>query len=68
MKYVFLFAVKEIKAARKFYEELFGLAVVDDFGRNIVFDCGLSLQQDFDWLVGISKEEMKNKNYLHYCA
>lgn len=61
MKYGFLLAVKDISTARRFYEELFGLQVVDDFGRNIAFDCGLSLQQDFDWLTGLPKEEMKEK-------
>ena len=61
MKYGCLFAVKEIHKACKFYEELFGITVVEDYGRNIVFDCGLSLQQDFDWLLGIPKEEMKSR-------
>ena len=61
MKYGCLFAVKDINRARAFYEELFSLTVVDDFGRNIVFDCGLSLQQDFDWLTGIPKADMKDR-------
>lgn len=61
MKFGCLFAVRDINVARKFYEEIFGLTVVDDFGRNIAFDNGLSLQQDFDWLTGIPKEEMKHK-------
>lgn len=54
-----LFSVKDINLARKFYEELFGMEVVTDYGRNIVFAGGLSLQQDFDWLVGISQKDMK---------
>ena len=61
MKFGFLLAVTDINAARHFYEDLFNLTVVDDFGRNIAFDNGLSLQQDFDWLAGIPKSEMKNK-------
>jgi len=61
MKFACLFAVKNIKCTRTFYEELFNLKVIDDFGRNIVFDCGLAFQQDFDWLTGISKNDMKNK-------
>jgi hypothetical protein len=61
MKFGCLFAVKDIKAARAFYEDLFGLTVTDDFGLNIAFDCGLSLQQDFDWLTGIPKSEIKDK-------
>ena len=61
MKFGCLFAVKDIARARSFYEELFGLKVVDDYGRNITFDCGLSLQEDFDWLTGINKEDIKFK-------
>lgn len=61
MNFVSLFAVKDITKARRFYEELFNLKVISDFGINICFDCGLALQQDFDWLVGISKDEMKAK-------
>lgn len=56
-----LFAVKDIAAARKFYEELFHLKVIVDYGKNIVFEGGLSLQQDFDWLTGIAKEEIRQK-------
>jgi len=48
--------VADINASRKFYEDLFGLEVFQDYGRNIAFTCGLALQQDFDWLVGLPKE------------
>ena len=49
MKYVCtVISVADISAARKFYEELFGLEVYQDYGRNIAFTCGLALQQDFD--------------------
>ena len=51
MKYTcMLISVANINAARKFYEDLFGLEVFQDYGRNIAFTCGLALQQDFDWL------------------
>ncbi len=56
-----LIAVKDVKAARKFYEELFDLTVDQDFGLMVSFDCGLVLQEDFHWLVGIGKEEIKEK-------
>ncbi len=49
-------SVADINVARKFYEDLFGLEVFQDYGRNIAFTCGLALQQDFDWLIGLSKE------------
>ena len=65
MKYVCtVISVADISIARKFYEELFGLEVYQDYGRNIAFTCGLALQQDFDWLVSIPKEKvlMKSNN------
>ena len=55
-------SVADIKAARKFYEDLFGLEVYQDYGKNIAFTCGLALQQDFDWLVNIPKEKVLKKS------
>lgn len=49
-------------AARKFYENMFGLEVYQDYGKNIAFTCGLALQQDFDWLVGIPKDRVLQKS------
>jgi len=58
-------AVNDIAASRKFYEELFGLELFQDYGRNIVFRGGLSLQQDFDWLVSIHKDKvLKESNNM----
>lgn len=54
-------SVSDIKKARSFYEELFGLEICQDYGRNILFSCGLALQQDFDWLVGVSRELVYKK-------
>ena len=63
MKYVCtVISVADISAARKFYEELFGLGVYQDYGKNIAFTCGLALQQDFDWLVNIPKEKVLKKS------
>ena len=63
MKYVCtVISVADISAARKFYEDLFGLEVYQDYGRNIAFTCGLALQQDFDWLVNIPKEKVLKKS------
>jgi len=56
-----LFAVKDIKAATEFYQDLFGLEVLFDFGQCVSFAGGFALQQDFDWLTGIPANEMKNK-------
>ena len=59
MKYIgTVLAVDDIKLSRKFYEEIFGLEVCQDYGINISFTCGLSLQESFDWLVDIPKEKI----------
>ena len=56
MKYICaLLSVRDIHAAKAFYQELFGLEVAQDYGRNIAFTCGLALQQDFDWLIGVPR-------------
>ena len=63
MKYVCtVISVADISAARKFYEELFGLEVYQDYGKNIAFTGGLALQQDFDWLVNITKKKVLKKS------
>ena len=63
MKHVcMLISVADINAARKFYEDLFGLEVFQDYGRNIAFTCGLALQQDFDGLVDLPKEKVLKKS------
>ncbi len=61
-------SVSDIRAARKFYEDLFGLEVFQEYGKNIAFTCGLALQQDFDWLVGVSKGSVLNQpNNMEIC-
>lgn len=61
-------SVADINASRKFYEDLFGVEVFQDYGRNIAFTCGLALQQDFDWLVNLPKDSVLNKsNNMEIC-
>ena len=61
-------AVADIHAARRFYEDLFGLELYQDYGRNISFTCGLALQEDFDWLVNLPKESIgKKSNNMEIC-
>jgi catechol 2,3-dioxygenase-like lactoylglutathione lyase family enzyme len=50
-------AVKNVNLSKKFYQDLFELEVFQDYGINVTFG-GLSLQQDFDWLLSIPKEKM----------
>lgn len=54
-------AVKDVNRARKFYEELFGLKVIQDYGINVSFG-GFALQQEFDWLVNVPKESVLEKS------
>lgn len=51
-------AVSEVNRARKFYEDVFGLEVFQDYGINVSFYGGISLQQEFDWLLNIPKERI----------
>lgn len=69
MKYTCtVISVADIKSARKFYEDLFELELYQDYGINISFTCGLSLQQDFDWLVDLPKESIvKKSNNIELC-
>lgn len=53
-------AVKDINLSKKFYQDLFGLEIFQDYGINVSFG-GLSLQQDFDWLLNIPRESIVNK-------
>ena len=55
-------AVEDITISKKFYQDLFGLEVLQDHGINISFD-GLFLQQEFDWLLDIPKESVLQKSH-----
>lgn len=56
MKYIStLVVVQDMAKSRRFYEEVFGLKVVVDFGANITFDAGFSLQSRDSWSDFIEK-------------
>lgn len=69
MKYTcVVISVADIQAARKFYEDLFGLEVYQNYGINISFTCGLALQQNFDWLVHLPNDKvLKDSNNMEIC-
>nr|WP_122011830.1 VOC family protein [Maliibacterium massiliense] len=48
-----LFVVDDIARARAFYEDILGQRVVQDYGANIAFDGGFSLQERKSWLAFI---------------
>lgn len=50
-------AVKDVNLSKKFYQEIFGLEILQDYGINISFGA-LSLQQDFDWMAGVPKDSI----------
>ena len=61
-------SVADIHASRKFYEELFGLTLFQDYGINVAYTCGLALQQEFGWLVGLPDEQVRQKpNNMGVC-
>ena len=63
-----LLSVADINKSRKFYEEVFGMEIYQDYGINVTFTCGISLQQEFDWLVNISKDKIiKEPNNMELC-
>ena len=51
-------AVKDVSLSKKFYQDLFELEVFQDYGINISFG-GLSLQQEFDWLLDCSSTSLE---------
>ncbi|WKY47710.1 glyoxalase [Eubacteriaceae bacterium ES3] len=55
-------AVKDVNQSKQFYQDLFELEVYQDYGNNISFG-ELSLQQEFDWLIGMAKESVLNKSH-----
>ena len=69
MKYTAaVLSVSDIRRARKFYEELFHCELYQDYGINVVFTCGLALQQNFGWLVGLPEEQVQKQcNHMELC-
>ena len=55
-------AVKDVSLSKKFYQDLFELEVFQDYGINVSFG-GLSLQQEFDWLLNIPKESVLKESH-----
>lgn len=53
-----LIAVKDVKKSVAFYQKWFGLEVEVDLGWNVGLKGGLSLQQNFGWLIGLLEESV----------
>lgn len=52
-----LIAVKDINKAKKFYHEILGLDVIEDFGENVTLTGGISLQTLDTWKTFIYKQD-----------
>jgi catechol 2,3-dioxygenase-like lactoylglutathione lyase family enzyme len=58
---VALLAVKSAEVSKKFYGELFNQKVALDLGKNVTFDGGFAVQEDFAWLVGLPEASVRWK-------
>lgn len=58
-----IIAVSDIEASKKFYTELLGQQIGMDFGINVGFNSGLSLQQDYADLAGIDPRSVIKKSH-----
>lgn len=45
----YLIVVKDIERSRQFYQELFDMTVLKDFGENVILSGGLVLQERGQW-------------------
>jgi len=57
-----LFVVDDIEVSKTFYKDLFGLAVLSDFGENVILTEGLVLQEKNLWKKFIAKEVVSSGN------
>ena len=51
-----LIVVKDIDRSKRFYQDLFGLRTITDFGGNVILTEGLVLQDKSTWEQLIEKE------------
>ena len=51
-----LITVKDMEQSKRFYQELFGLAVLTDFGENVILSEGLVLQEQKLWESFVGRE------------
>lgn len=57
-----LLAVKDILVSKHFYEKVLHQNAIMDIGVHVTFE-GFSLQQDYDQLVGISADSVKDQSH-----
>ena len=58
MKYMStLLAVRDMEKSKRFYTKILGLAVVSDFGDNVLLTGGIALQTVATWVAFLQKKE-----------
>ena len=57
-----LIVVDDIEKSKKFYQDLFGLLVIRDFGENVILTEGLVLQERKTWEESINKDVTYGRN------
>ena len=55
-------AVKDIEISKKFYEIVLNQKIISDFGINVTFEGDFALQQGYSEMIGIPKNEVKQKS------
>jgi predicted enzyme related to lactoylglutathione lyase len=58
-----IIAVTDMEESKAFYIELFDQKISMDFGENVGFTSGLSLQYNYAGLAGIDPKSVKNKSH-----
>ncbi len=63
-----LIAVNDMETSRKFYMEVLQQKIIFDIGEHVSFEGNLSLQKNYDEIVGFSKDEIVrgSKNFELY--
>jgi catechol 2,3-dioxygenase-like lactoylglutathione lyase family enzyme len=54
---------KDIEASKQFYGELFDQKVVLDLGKNVIFDGGFAIQEDFAGLLDLPEDSVITRSH-----
>lgn len=54
-------AVQDVEVSKRFYRQMMGATIQYDFGINVAFHEGFSIQQEFGWLCGVPKQSIVYK-------
>ena len=58
-----LLAVRDVEASKRFYGEVFDQKVALDLGKNVTFDGGFAIQEDFAWLLDLPADSVVQKSH-----